>query len=173
MDAGRPFRSSASIDLDRRGEEEAAAAFDALDALNALIEACKDGEFCSRIGAEQARSVTLRNALVARADEYRSAADRLRAHVLHLGATPEDGGSTAGAMRRGWMAIRGRLSALDDEAILQDCDHEEDSTRAAFRETLDRALSEPTRGLVADLQARARASHAPLRRLRQALDMAA
>jgi uncharacterized protein (TIGR02284 family) len=157
----------------RADDDSLVAVFDALDSLNALIEACKDGEFGCRVGAEHARSVALRRALLTRADEYRDAADRLRAHVLHLGATPEDGGSTAGAMRRGWMVIRGRLSALDDETILQDCEHEEDSTRAAFREALDRALPEPTRGLVAGLQARASVSHAPVRRLLQALDMAA
>ena len=116
-----------------------------------------------------ARATALRRALATRADAYRDAADQLRAHVLHLGATPEDGGSTAGAMRRGWMAIRGRLAALDDEAILQDCETEEDSTRAALRETLARPLPAATRGLLEQLQARASASAAPMHRLTDAL----
>jgi uncharacterized protein (TIGR02284 family) len=149
----------------RADDDSLVAVFDALDALNGLIEACKDGEFGCRVGVEHARTGVLRRALQARADEYRLAADRLRAHVLHLGATPEDGGSTAGAMRRGWMAIRGRLAALDDEAILLDVEAEEESTQAAFRETLARPLPSPTRGLVEQLQARANASAAPLRRL--------
>ena len=150
-------------------DESLVAVFDALDSLNALIEACKDGEFGCRVGAEHARSAALRQALVARADEDRAAADRLRAHVLHLGATPEDGGSTAGAMRRGWMAIRGRLAALDDEAILQDCESEETSTFAAFRAALARPLPAPTRGVLEHLQARASASGAPMRRLAETL----
>ena len=150
-------------------EQSLVAVFDALDSLNALIEACKDGEFGCRVGAEHARATVLRQALITRADAYRDAAEQLRAHVLHLGATPEDGGSTAGAMRRGWMAIRGRLAALDDEAILQDCEAEEDSTQAALREALARPLPPVTRGLLEQLQARANASAAPMHRLADAL----
>lgn len=153
----------------RVDDESLVAVFDALDSLNALIEACKDGEFGCRIGAEHVRASVLRQALLIRADEYRDAAERLRAHVLHLGATPEDGGSTAGAMRRGWMAIRGRLAALDDEAILQDCETEEESTSAALREALARPLPAATRGLLELLQARAAASAAPMHRLAEAL----
>lgn len=152
-----------------RDEESLVAVFDALDSLNALIEACKDGEFGCRVGAEHARATVLRQALALRADAYREAAEQLRAHVLHLGATPEDGGSTAGAMRRGWMAIRGRLAALDDEAILQDCEAEEASTEAALREALARPLPAATRGLLEQLQARASASAAPMHRLADAL----
>ena len=150
-------------------EASLVAIFDALDSLNALIEACKDGEFGCRVGAEHARATALRRALLTRADGYREAADQLRAHVLHLGATPEDGGSTAGAMRRGWMAIRGRLAALDDEAILQDCEAEEASTQAALREAQARPLPVATRGLLEQLQARASASAAPMHRLADAL----
>lgn len=150
-------------------DESLVAVFDALDSLNALIEASKDGEFGCRVGAEHARATALRRVLLARADAYRDAADRLRAHVLHLGATPEDGGSTAGAMRRGWMAVRGRLAALDDEAILQDCETEEASTQAALREALARPLPAATRGLLEQLQARASASAAPMHRLADAL----
>ena len=153
----------------RADDESLVAVFDALDSLNALIEASKDGEFGCRVGAEHARSAALRRALLARADAYRDAAERLRAHVLHLGATPEDGGSTAGAMRRGWMAVRGRLAALDDETILQDCETEEDSTDAALREALARPLPAATRGLLEQLQARASASAAPMHRLADAL----
>jgi uncharacterized protein (TIGR02284 family) len=153
----------------RADDDSLVAVFDALDSLNALIEACKDGEFGCRVGAEHARSVALRRALLTRADEYRDAADRLRAHVLHLGATPEDGGSTAGAMRRGWMALRGRLTALDDEAILQDCETEEQSTRAALREALARPLPAATRGLLEQLQVSASAGAAPMLRLADAL----
>ena len=153
----------------RLDDESLVAVFDALDSLNALIEACKDGEFGCRVGAEHARAPALRQALAARADDYRAAADRVRAHVLHLGATPEDGGSTAGAMRRGWMAIRGRLAALDDEAILQDREDEEASTQAALHEALARPLPPATRGLLEQLQDRASASAAALRRQAEAL----
>lgn len=156
-----------------RDVDDPVALFDALDSLNALIEACKDGEFAFRIGAESAVSEPLRQALVARADEYRIATERLRAQVLHLGATPEDGGSTAGAMRRGWMVVRGRLATLDDEAILQDCEREEDATRAAFRDALARALPEPTASLVLALQVRARERYLPVRRLRDTLQQLA
>jgi len=163
-------RASSAHSTVRIDDESLVAVFDALDSINALIEACNDGEFGCRVGAEHARSTALRQALVLRADEYRAAADRLRAHVLHLGATPEDGGSTAGAMRRGWMLLRGRLAALDDEAILQDCETEETSTQAALREALERPLPAATRGLLEQLQARADVSAAPMHRLAEALD---
>jgi hypothetical protein len=67
------------------------------------------------------------------------------------------------------MALRGRLTALDDEAILQDCETEEQSTRAALREALARPLPAATRGLLEQLQVSASAGAAPMLRLADAL----
>ena len=75
----------------RADDDSLVAVFDALDSLNALIEACKDGEFGCRVGAEHARSAALRRALLTRADEYPTCtgrtvtpADSEAAHIKYL-----------------------------------------------------------------------------------------
>ena len=96
-----------------------------IDVLNDLIETCKDGEYGFRASAEQVKSRALRANLLTRSSECATAADQLRAHVLQLGGKPEDGGSAAGAVHRGWVAVKAKLSTYDDLAVLEECERGE------------------------------------------------
>src|SRR5882757_8892844 len=80
-----------------------------IDALNDLIEICKDGEYGFRSSAEQAKSTSLRANLSARSSECATAADQLRSHVVQLGGKPAESGSAIGAMHRGWVAVKATL----------------------------------------------------------------
>jgi uncharacterized protein (TIGR02284 family) len=140
-----------------------------IDALNDLIETCKDGEYGFRVSAEQAKSSSLRSNLLARSSECATAADQLRAHVVQLGGKPEDSGSLVGAVHRGWVAVKAKLSTYDDLAVLEECERGEDAALASYRDALDTALPPPIRNLVEHQYEGAKRNHEQVRRMRDAL----
>lgn len=140
-----------------------------VNTLNDLIETCKDGEYGFRVSAEQAQSSSLRSNLLARSSECATAADQLRAHVVQLGGKPEDGGSAIGALHRGWVAMKTKLSTYDDLAVLEECERGEDTALAGYRDALDRSLPPPIRNLVEHQYEGAKRNHDQVRRMRDAL----
>jgi uncharacterized protein (TIGR02284 family) len=146
---------------------------DVIETLNDLIETCKDGEYGFRASAEQVKSGSLKATLLARADECRVAAEQLGAHVVQLGGKPEDGGTALGAVHRGWVAMRAKLSTYDELAVLEECERGEDAALASYREALDRELPAPLRNLVELQYAGAKRNHDQIRRLRNTLRNAA
>src|SRR4029453_7580800 len=91
---------------------------DIVDALNDLIEACKDGEFGFDACAKHTQSSELRTLFQQRADEGRTAAAELQPYVVQYGGKPDHGGSASGALHRGWVAVRGSLVGYFDPALL-------------------------------------------------------
>src|SRR5688572_20173638 len=140
-----------------------------IDSLNDLIETCKDGEYGFLVSAEQAKSSSLRSNLLARSSECATAADQLRAHVVQLGGKPEDSGSLVGAVHRGWVAVKAKLSTYDDLAVLEECECGEDAALASYRDALDSALPPPIRNLVEHQYEGAKRNHDQVRRMRDAL----
>jgi uncharacterized protein (TIGR02284 family) len=91
---------------------------DIIDTLNDLIETSKDGEYGFRTSAEYLKDTTLKQTFTTRAEECRQAAAELQAMVVRFGGKAEDGGSAAGALHRGWVAVKGVLAGYTDKAIL-------------------------------------------------------
>jgi uncharacterized protein (TIGR02284 family) len=140
-----------------------------IDVLNDLIETSRDGEYGFRASAEQAKSSSLRANLLARAASCATAADQLRAHVVELGGKPEQGGSAAGALHRGWVAAKAKLSTFDDLAVLEECERGEDVALRSYRDALEQDLPAPIRNLVQSQYEGAKRNHNDIRRMRDAL----
>ena len=113
---------------------------DVIDALNDLIETCKDGEYGFKACADQAKRPDLKSVLMQRADDCRGAAQELTEQVRGLGGKPEEGGSAMGALERGWVAVRTTLSTYDDLAVLEECERGEDNALARYRKALKKPL---------------------------------
>jgi uncharacterized protein (TIGR02284 family) len=113
---------------------------DVIDALNDLIETCKDGEYGFKACADQAKRPDLKSVLMQRADDCRGGAQELAEQVRGLGGKPEEGGSAMGAVERGWVAVRTTLSTYDDLAVLEECERGEDNALARYRKTLKKPL---------------------------------
>jgi uncharacterized protein (TIGR02284 family) len=62
----------------------------------------------------------------ARAQERQQALTRLQAAVARLGGNPEDDGTTAGAVHRGWMNLKEAVLGQDDETIVKTVEEGED-----------------------------------------------
>ncbi|MDP3760859.1 MAG: PA2169 family four-helix-bundle protein [Ramlibacter sp.] len=113
---------------------------DVIDALNDLAECCKDGEYGFRSCAEQAKRADLKSVFLQRADDCRGAAQELYEQIRGLGGTVDEGGSAAGAMHRGWVAVKATLSTYDDKAVLEEAERGEDNAMARYRKALKQPL---------------------------------
>ena len=113
---------------------------DVIDALQDLVECCKDGEYGFRACAEQAQRQDLKSTFLQRADDCRSAAQELNDQIRSLGGKTEDGGSAMGALHRGWVSVKAALSTYDDKAVLEEAERGEDNAKARYTKALKKPL---------------------------------
>ncbi|MDB5880525.1 MAG: hypothetical protein JWP43_403 [Ramlibacter sp.] len=113
---------------------------DVIDALQDLVECCKDGEYGFRACAEQAKRADLKSTFLQRADDCRGAAQELNDQIRTLGGSTEDSGSAAGALHRGWVSVKATLTTYDDKAVLEECERGEDNAMARYRKALKQSL---------------------------------
>ena len=106
--------------------------------LNNLIETSKDGEQGFRTSAENTQNAELKQLFMRRADDCARGAAELQAIVARLGKEPEDSGSVAGAIHRGWVNLKAAVANRDDLAILEECERGEDVAKAAYRSALEK-----------------------------------
>lgn len=139
---------------------------DIIDTLNDLIETSKDGEYGFRTSAEYLRDATLKQNFTSRAEECRQAAAELQSLVLRFGGKAEDSGSAAGALHRGWVAVKGTLAGYTDKAILEETERGEDTAMASYRKALDEALPPEVRVVVERQYEGVKRNHALVRSLR-------
>lgn len=139
---------------------------DIVDVLNELIETCKDGEYGFNSCAEHAKAAELKSIFASRADECRRAAEELQSQVMACGGKPEDSGTAAGALHRGWVAARSALTGYDDRAMLDECERGEDVAKRKYRKALEQSLPPDIRSLVERHMAGVQANHDQIKSLR-------
>jgi uncharacterized protein (TIGR02284 family) len=140
---------------------------DVIACLNTLIETSKDGEFGFRTSADQATDAQLKQLFLQRADECRDAATELQALVRDHGGTAEDSGTAAGAMHRGWVAVKSKLSGYTDLAVLEDVERGEDKAVGDYRAVLGKALPPGVRAVLERQFEGVKRNHAQVRALRE------
>ncbi len=109
---------------------------DAVSTLNDLIEISKDGEMGFKAAAEKADDPGLKSLLQ---DRSRSCATELQGLIRSMGGTPEDSGTVAGAVHRGWTKVR---AAVGDNniAVLEEVERGEDVAKSAYAKALKAEL---------------------------------
>ena len=121
---------------------------DVKDVLKDLVECCKDGEYGFRECAEQAKREDLKSTFLQRADDCRRGAQELNECLRQYGGSVEDSGSTLGAMHRGWVSIKSKLSTYDDKAVLEEAERGEDNAKARYMKALQKNLPADVRQVV-------------------------
>ncbi len=139
---------------------------DIIDTLNDLIETSKDGEYGFQTSAEYLKDASLKQRLTRRAEDCRQAAAELQSLVVRFGGKAEDGGTAAGALHRGWVAVKGTLAGYTDKAILEETERGEDSAMDAYRKALDEALPPEVRLVVERQYEGVKRNHLEARTLR-------
>lgn len=116
--------------------------------LNGLVETSKDGEKGFRTAADNTKSSELKPVFLKRADDCAKGATELQQILAHRGDKPEQGGSIAGALHRGWVNLKAAVTSRDEVDILEECERGEDVAKAAYRKALDESLPEEIRAVV-------------------------
>ena len=107
----------------------------------------------------------------ARARERQHAVTALQAAVARLGGNPEDDGTVAGSVHRGWINLKEAVLGRDDEAIVNEVERGEDYLKAKFEAARDHVdLPAEARAAVEEAWTSVRAGHDEMSALKHAID---
>ena len=113
---------------------------DVISTLNGLIETCKDGQEGFTVAADGIGRSDLKSLFHEFAQQRSQFAGELQTLVRSLGGDPEDAGSIAGSLHRGWINIKSAVMGEDETTILNECERGEDAAKSAYKDALDEAL---------------------------------
>jgi uncharacterized protein (TIGR02284 family) len=116
--------------------------------LNDLVETSRDGEQGFRTAAEDTKNAELRTVFLARAEDCAKAVADLRQVISRLGGEPQERGSIAGAVHRGWVNLKAAAAGRTDLSILEECERGEDVAKARYRKALEAQLPDDIRTIV-------------------------
>jgi len=107
-----------------------------IDALNNLIETCRDGQEGFQEASDNITNIELKRLFADALLERARFAGELQQEVRSLGGDPDDAGSIAGTLHRVWIDIKGTFTGKDDQSILSECERGEDSAVGQYRDAL-------------------------------------
>ncbi|MBY0503753.1 MAG: PA2169 family four-helix-bundle protein [Bryobacteraceae bacterium] len=104
--------------------------------LNSLVETAKDGQQGFGAAADDCSSPDLKKLFRELSAERGTFATQLQALVTAAGTAPEESGSLAGAVHRGWINLKSSLATREDLAVLEECERGEDSAVNRYHDAL-------------------------------------
>ena len=142
---------------------------DAIKTLNDLLEICRDGEYGFRECATHTQASNLKIVMAQRAEDCRRAEVDLMTLIKQMGGKCDEGGTALGAMHRGWVAVKGKITGYSDLDMLNECERAEDVALAHYRKALNHRLSDAAHALVKHQTSGAQRNHDQIKALRDAL----
>src|SRR5688572_8356295 len=139
---------------------------DARSLLNELIETCKDGEQGFNRAAQDVSDANLKTIFTECAARCRSSAAELQTLVRDIGGSPERDGSIKGAVHRGWMDLKTKLTSRDSLAVLEEVERGEDYAKAQYAQALKTELAPNVRAVLQRQHEGAVTNHDRVRDLR-------
>lgn len=127
--------------------------------LNRLIATCRDGERGFRYAANHVRTPAVKALFLEIAGQRERFAADILTHAQRLGGANEPDGSLAGALHRGWMALKDVVAGHEDTAIIREAERGERSALAAYEDALDGMLPPTTRAIIEQQCAAIRECH--------------
>lgn len=116
--------------------------------LNELIDVCLDGQKGFQDAAEGLHAhPELRARCLQYATERGHFAQELQQEVRQFDVRPDDNGTVLGALHRGWLDIR-KAVAIDQEAIIAECERGEDVAKETYEKALNDYLSPGLTGMI-------------------------
>lgn len=137
-----------------------------ISTLNNLIETCRDGQEGFKEASENAKNAELKSFFLEASRERARCVGQLQQEVRTLGGDPENSGSTAGALHRVWIDIKGTLTGKDDTSILNEAERGEDSAVEAFQDALKEGLPANLRSTVQQLFSEIKLTHDRVKQMR-------
>src|SRR6516162_2834674 len=109
-----------------------------ISTINDLIGTLKDGQEGFRQAAEAVADPELKSLFNECSSQRARFVGELQSEAVALGESkPADTGSTAGALHRSWINLKGAIAKHDDHAILEECERGEDSAVHEYEEALE------------------------------------
>ena len=116
--------------------------------LNYLIQANKDSQQGFLDAAHHVKNMGLKAVFRELSQQRSMFAGELQQEVLRIGGEPEKNGTAAGALRRGWIDFKSRVTGQSDPSVLKEAEREEDSTARLYAKTLEEILPGDIRDIV-------------------------
>jgi len=138
-----------------------------VEVLNRLIQTCKDGENGFRTAAGGVKTPELKHLFESYSSERARFASELQAEVQRLGSKPQDSGSVAGVLHRGWINIKAMVTGQHEAAIITECVGGEDAAMKTYEEASQSGLPEAIQSVVARQLDQVREAHARVRALQE------
>jgi uncharacterized protein (TIGR02284 family) len=110
------------------------------DVLHHLIDLCRDGERGFRAAADHVGDPALKSLFTELATQRKRFADELLPHLQRLGGMPDAEGTSAGALHRTWMALKGLVPGRHDHHIVAEAERGEDVVLDAYADALSGML---------------------------------
>jgi uncharacterized protein (TIGR02284 family) len=139
-----------------------------ISTLNGLIETCKDGQLGFQQSSEGVERSDLKSFFSECSLQRSKFAGELQTLVQTLGGDPENSGSIAGSLHRGWINIKSAVTGKDEGAILNECERGEDIAKNAYKEALEGFLPDYMREVVQKQYQGVSAAHDRVKALRDA-----
>lgn len=147
---------------------ENTATSDVISTLNNLIETCKDGQNGFQTAAADVENSNLKSVFYEFGQQRAQFVGELQALVRELGGDPENTGSTAATLHRGWINIKSVLTGKDEAAILNEAERGEDIAKNAYKEAAAMSLPSNVLSVIQRQYAEVQKAHDTVRDLRDA-----
>jgi uncharacterized protein (TIGR02284 family) len=139
-----------------------------ISTLNNLIETCRDGQNGFQAASDGVNNSELKKLFLGYSQQRAQFAGDLQNEVRRLGGDPEQTGSIAASLHRGWMDIKAAVTGKDEGAIIAECERGEDSAVRNYKDALEQNLPENIRSLVQSQYAQVQEAHDRVRTLERA-----
>ena len=139
-----------------------------ISTLNNLVETCKDGQNGFRTAAEGVKDTKLTTLFNTYSQQRGQFGAELQNEVRRLGGDPEEKGSTAAVIHRGWMNIKSAVTGEDEGAVISECKRGEDSAVSSYEEALKNNLPADVKMLVERQFSQGKEAHDRIRSLEKA-----
>ena len=141
---------------------------DVISTLNNLIETCKDGQNGFQTAADGVKNTELKTLFHTYGQQRAQFAGELQAEVRRLGGDPEQTGSVAATLHRGWINIKSAVTGEDEAAVIAECERGEDSAVRNYQEAINAGLPTDVRAIVERQYTEVKEAHDRIRALERA-----
>lgn len=139
---------------------------DVISTLNNLIETNKDGQEGFKLAAEGVERSELKSTFFEYSQQRSQFTGELQNLVRELGGDPENSGSIAGSLHRGWLNIKTAVTGNDETAVLNECERGEDAAKNAYEKALEENLPANVNAVVSRQSVAVQAAHDKIKSLR-------
>jgi uncharacterized protein (TIGR02284 family) len=136
-----------------------------ISTLNNLIETCKDGQNGFRTAAEGVKDAKLTTLFNTYSQQRAQFAAELQSEVRRLGGNPEETGSTAAVLHRGWINIKSAVTGEDEGAVISECERGEDAAVKSYEQALKNSLPADVRMIIESQFLQVKEAHDRIRSL--------